>query len=271
MVLQHLHSGTSMPSGGVHPNEVRKRGSGAERQIVGPLRPQCVQPIPKRSPRQRLDSAPCCRFSHDRGGSERRRLPVAVDYRCFRAPKRVRFVILSRKADADHPLVYEAGILPRAYVGHVVVSAREDEVVQRPAASLQPCPHRLSCRIHQLELHRTFGLLLNHNGAVTDAPAGNYVADPHLDHITAAQLAVDGEVEQRSVAQSPMLVEPEPNGPDLLLFQRPLRTGKPALVPGSKFVKGGVHRRVTHRSSPSGRIGQSRVRRPAKTGVRKCG
>jgi hypothetical protein len=96
-------------------------------------------------------------------------------------------------------------------------------------------------------LNRTFGFLLNHNGAVTDASAGNYITNPHLDHITAAQLAVDGEVEQRSVAQSSMLVEPEANGPDLLLLQRPLRTDKPALVLGSKFVKGGVYRRMTHR------------------------
>lgn len=137
------------------------------------------------------------------------------------------------------PLVNEASILPRAHVGHVIVSAREDEVVQRSTASLRPCLHRLSCRIHQLELDRTLGLLLDHNGAVTDASAGNYIANPNLDHITAAQLAIDGEVEQRSVAQSPMLVEPEANGPDLLLFQRPLRTDKSALVPGSKFVKGG--------------------------------
>ena len=91
------------------------------------------------------------------------------------------------------------------------------------------------------ELNRSFGFLLNHDGAVTDAPAGNYIADPHPDHVTAAELAVDGEVEQRSVAQSPLLVEPEANGPDLLLFQRPLRTNQPAFVPRPKFVKGGVH------------------------------
>ena len=38
-----------------------------------------------------------------------------VDDRCFRAPERVRPVILSRKADADHPLVNEPGVLPGAY------------------------------------------------------------------------------------------------------------------------------------------------------------
>ena len=109
-----------------------------------------------------------------------------VDDRCFRAPKRVSPVILSGKPDSDHPLVHKAGILPGAHVSHVVVSAREDEVVQRPAASLQPSPHRLSCRVHQLELNWSFGLLLNHYGAITDASAGNYITDPHPNHITAA-------------------------------------------------------------------------------------
>ena len=42
----------------------------------------------------------------------------------------------------------------------------------------------------------------------------------HPDHVTAAELAGDGEVKERSVAQSPLLVEPEACCPDLLLFQR---------------------------------------------------
>jgi hypothetical protein len=56
-----------------------------------------------------------------------------------------------------------------------------------------------------------------------------------------------------------------------LLFQRPLRTDKPALIPGPEFVKGGIHRRVPHRSFPSGGIGESRVRKPGEPAVRKCG
>lgn len=36
-----------------------------------------------------------------------------VDDRRLRASKRVRPVLLSRKADADYPLVYETGILSR--------------------------------------------------------------------------------------------------------------------------------------------------------------
>ena len=44
------------------------------------------------------------------------------------------------------------------------------------------------------------------------APAGNYIAVSNPDHVTAAQLAFDREVEQRSITKSPMLVEPETRG-----------------------------------------------------------
>jgi hypothetical protein len=37
-----------------------------------------------------------------------------------------------------------------------------------------------------------------------------------------------------------MLVEPETDGPDLLLLERPLRTNQTALVPGTKLLKGRV-------------------------------
>lgn len=87
---------------------------------------------------------------------------------------------------------------------------------------------------------------MNHDSAGSDAPARNDISDPHPDHITTAQLAVDRKVEQRSVAKSFMLVEPEANGPYLLLFQRALRTNEPAFVPRSKFAEGGIYRRVTH-------------------------
>jgi hypothetical protein len=37
-------------------------------------------------------------------------------------------------------------------------------------------------------------------------PPGHDIPDPNPDHFAAAQLAIDCEVEQRSVAQSPVLV-----------------------------------------------------------------
>jgi len=56
------------------------------------------------------------------------------------------------------------------------------------------------------------------DGAITNTPAGNNIPDSHTDHVTAVQFAINGKVEKRLVAQSPVLIEPEPDGPNLLLF-----------------------------------------------------
>jgi hypothetical protein len=58
--------------------------------------------------------------------------------RSFRPPKRVRTVFLSRKADADYPFVNETGILSRAHVRHVIVTATEHEIIQGIATPLLP-------------------------------------------------------------------------------------------------------------------------------------
>lgn len=108
----------------------------------------------------------------------------------------MRPIILRREADANYPLMHETGVLSRAHVAHVVVAARKDEVVQGAASTLQPCSHRLPSRVHQLELNRSLGLLLNDDRAVAQTLARDNISDPHPNHITAAELAIDSEVKQ---------------------------------------------------------------------------
>lgn len=110
----------------------------------------------------------------------------------LRSPKRVRSVILRWQADADHPFSHKTGILARAHVGHVIVAAREDVVVQCTAASFQPRTYRFTSRIHKFELNRALGLLLYDDGAITDTSPRNQIADANFDDIAAAQLAIDG-------------------------------------------------------------------------------
>jgi hypothetical protein len=62
------------------------------------------------------------------------------------------------------------------------------------------------------------------------------------NHVAAAQLAVDGEVEKRSVPQSAMLVEPEPDRPDLLRLERSLGADKAAFVPRTQLMESGIQR-----------------------------
>ena len=54
--------------------------------------------------------------------------------------------------------------------------------------------------VDELKLHGSFGLLLDHDGAIPNATAGNNVTDANLDHVATAQLAVDREVEERSIS-----------------------------------------------------------------------
>ena len=107
---------------------------------------------------------------------------------------------------------------------HVVVAAREHVVAQVAATPFQPRDQRLARRLHQLELDRPFGFLLHYNRAVPDASACHDVTDANLDRVAAAQLAVDGEVEQCAVTQPPVLVQEEADCPHLLRLEGSSRT-----------------------------------------------
>jgi hypothetical protein len=115
--------------------------------------------------------------------------------------------------DRRDPFVDKARILQCAEVAEAIDPAWEYEIEDRAAAALKPglkAPPGLG---HYLELHRPAGFLLDDRCAVADVSSAYDISDPDLDDITTAQLAVDCEVEERSVAQSPMFVEIETDGP----------------------------------------------------------
>jgi hypothetical protein len=58
------------------------------------------------------------------------------------------------------------------------------------------------------------------------------IADAQRDQVAAAQLAVDGEVEEGEVAQLVRQLQANPDRSDLPHFQRRLGAGQLALVPG---------------------------------------
>jgi hypothetical protein len=91
----------------------------------------------------------------------------------------------------------------------------ENEVVQRAFPPLQPSQQALARFSHDLELNRTTGLLLNDGCPVANGPAADEIANAQLHQIAPAQLAVDGQVEQGSVAQPLVLIEVEPDGPNV--------------------------------------------------------
>lgn len=60
---------------------------------------------------------------------------------------------------------------------------------------------------------------------------------PEVDPVATAQFAIDSKVEQRPVAQPPVLVEPEANRPNPLLFKGALGVQQSSLVHKRKLIR----------------------------------
>ena len=118
--------------------------------------------------------------------------------------------------------VDEPGVLAGADVLGVFCSTRKCEVVERAASTFQPSKDAGPGRFEQLELDRPPGFALNDDRTRANTTAADEVADPDLDDVAAAQLAVDREVEHGAVADPTLLVKPEPNSPHLWWFERAL-------------------------------------------------
>jgi hypothetical protein len=97
----------------------------------------------------------------------------------------------------------------------MIEAARKGEVDDRAAAPLDPCEQTRACIVFQLELDGPACLLLHDHCASADAPPADKIADLDLHDIAAAQLAIDRQIEKRSITKAPMLIEEEPYCPDL--------------------------------------------------------
>jgi hypothetical protein len=76
-----------------------------------------------------------------------------------------------------------------------VVATREGVVVDRTSAVLQPCQDAGPRGLYEFELDGSSGLPLYDRHPDSLPAAANEIADPDLNHVTTAQLVVDGEVE----------------------------------------------------------------------------
>jgi len=65
--------------------------------------------------------------------------------------------------------------------------------------SLDPRVDRFPCRFRDLELHRTFRLLLHDDSARRDLIAVGNIQDAKLHKIASAELRINGQVEQSQV------------------------------------------------------------------------
>jgi len=173
-----------------------------------------------------------------------------VDHRRFRATKRVRPVFGAAKSDRVDPLIHQTSILPRAKVPRVVDAARKCLVLDATTSAFEPREKACSDIGRKLELDRASGLLLCNDRAGSNISPGDEVADLDFYEITASQLAVDRQVEERPVAETALPIQEEANGPDLLLRQRSLRADCLARIPHRAAMRGRIILCVSHRSSP---------------------
>src|SRR5690606_3168829 len=119
-----------------------------------------------------------------------------------------------------------------------------------PATALEPCGKTAASVSGNLELHRSSCFLLDDESAVPNIGARHKITDFELHQVTAAQLALDGKVEQRAIAEPLLSVEEEADRPDLLLGERPLRSHRLSGIPGRAVVHHRVQVRVGHHHSP---------------------
>ena len=140
-----------------------------------------------------------------------------VNHRSLGSPHRVCPVLLPAQSDGCNPLINQLSILPSAQMSVAIYPAWEGIVINSAATTLEPCHQASSYVASQFELNRPVRLWLDDSRASPDLTAGNQVADLEFYQVTAAQLAVDGEVEQRSVSDSLLAIEKETNSSYLLL------------------------------------------------------
>ena len=80
--------------------------------------------------------------------------------------------------------------------------AWEHEILQPASTMAEPSNQAVPGLFGQLELYRLASLLPNDGRAVSGGSVDDKLADAQLHEVSTAQLAVDGEIEQRQVADA---------------------------------------------------------------------
>src|SRR5262250_64668 len=158
------------------------------------------------------------------------RFPI---YLCRLGPShRMRAIGRAIKPSARDPRMDDPGILPGRQV-RLGSDPTGKEVPGAPASNVgKPRLDRGSGLLGDLELHRPARLLLNDGRAVTDPTADADIVDLQPHEIAASEFAVDREVEQGEVTGSALYLEPNPDRPHVLGFQRALLPNEAPFVPG---------------------------------------
>lgn len=97
----------------------------------------------------------------------------------------------------------------------VIRAPWKGKVIERTAAKFEPLEQTGANIVHQFKLNWAAGLLLNNGGPGPDFAITNNVTDPDFHQVAAAQLAIDSQIEKRSVSKSSVSIKEETDCPNL--------------------------------------------------------
>lgn len=137
-----------------------------------------------------------------------------------------------------HPLFDDPRVLSGGHVWRVVQPAWKEKLLRLQLCLLDPCRNRRSRRLGQLELYWPLRLPLDDRRTGQDLAAMGHVTNAEGDEIASAQLAVDGQVEQRQIPHLVCVLKMDADGPDVFGLQRRLLPHQLPLVPGRSMLVG---------------------------------
>jgi hypothetical protein len=114
-------------------------------------------------------------------------------------------------------------------------------------------------------LNWPLGFPLHDDGSTSDLVCLGDIYNPQPDQVASAQLAVDGQIEKRKIAQSAMNLETHTDGPDFTSFQGWFLAGDLTFVPRNPNCVMGEQ--VLHDVSPLSLKGEPIVAKWTITGI----
>jgi hypothetical protein len=120
------------------------------------------------------------------------------------------------QSSASDPLRDKASILTGRHLASETTTAREKELARLFVGGLQVVVDGLPGLLAQFKSDRTPGFLLSDCCAIGGVAAGCNILYPDSDDVTAAKLAVDGQIEQGKVAHTTFDLQLGPDCPDTL-------------------------------------------------------
>lgn len=109
--------------------------------------------------------------------------------------------------------------------------ARKNIIVHCTAPAFKPGQQTGPSVRQQFKLYWSACFLLHHDCPRSDLPAADDVTNLHLYKVATTELTVDRKVEQSSIPQAAVLIKEESDLPNLLGFQRSLRSDGAPRIP----------------------------------------